>query len=52
MKFGLCTSPDKAARLHPGTLDYIEMNLSSIQKMTADELADAKKLLSDIGTPA
>lgn len=52
MKFGLCTSPDKAAKLKPGTLDYIEMNLSNVQKMTAEELAAAKKLLEEIGTPA
>lgn len=52
MKFGLCTSPDKAATLKPGTLDYIEMNLSNVQKMTAEELAKAKAILNDIGIPA
>lgn len=52
MKFGICTSPDKAARLAPGTIDYIEMNLSHIQKMTAGELAEAQSILQSIDLTA
>jgi len=52
MKFGLCTTPDKAAELKQGTLDYIEMNLSNIQKMTDEALKEAKAKLDAIGTPA
>lgn len=52
MKFGMCTTPQEAARLSPGTLDYLEMNLSQIAAMTAQELADTKQLLGRISLSA
>jgi len=52
VKFGICTTPDKAALLKPGTLDYIEMNLSNIAKMSDEEINAAKDKLEAIGTPA
>lgn len=52
MKFGICTTPEKAALLKPGTLDYIEMNLTNIAKMSDEDVKKAKALLESIGTPA
>ena len=52
MRFGICTTPDKVAKLKPGTLDYMEMNLSKVQAMSDEELKNTKDLLLSIGTPA
>lgn len=52
MKFGLCTSADKLTKLKPGTLDYIEMNLSAIHEMPEEKLREAAFILSGAGTPA
>lgn len=52
MRFGICTSPDNAAQLAPGTLDYIELGLSAIQKMSDGEVYALKARLSELGTPA
>ena len=52
MKFGICTAPEKVAKLKPGTLDYVELNLSNVQKMTDEELKNVKDLLDSCGTPA
>ena len=52
MKFGICTKPEKVALLKEGTLDYIELNLANVQKMTDEELKNTKQLLDSYNTPA
>ncbi len=52
MRFGICTTPDKVVKLKPGTLDYIELNLTNVHKMTDEELKNTKEMLNSCGTPA
>ena len=52
MRFGICTTPDKVAKLKPGTLDYMEMNLSTVQAMSEEELKKTRDFILSIGTPA
>ena len=51
MKFGICASIDNIAKLNPGTVDYVELSLSNIQKMTAEELKATADRLASIGVP-
>ena len=52
MKFGICASPDKLTKLAPGTIDYLEMNLTSIQGMDEETLKKNIALLREANVPA
>ena len=52
MKFGICASPEAAATIAPGVLDYVELNLTTVATMSEEAFRDAKALLASHGIPA
>ena len=52
MKFGICASPEAAATVAPGVLDYVELNLTTVATLSEEAFRDAKALLASHGIPA
>ena len=52
MKYGFCGNAAKAALLAPGTIDYVELNLTNISGMSDEDLKKASADLAAIGVPA
>lgn len=52
MKIGICAGVNEVLQLKPGSADYVELNLSEIQKMSASELKNIQEQLRLAGQKA